>query len=154
VKVAEFQKFLVSMGEVMASSGAAGVGKELKELSAALDHYKDKTLLGLRDVLNKARQEKATGGGRRPSAAGPDEAKIQSALGKLQQLLARALDPALKREAVEAAVKPLANDLTAPELTEVAKRFGLPQKQSKPKTVEAIINRIAGQKGAYARAQE
>jgi hypothetical protein len=51
-------------------------------------------------------------------------------------------------------VKPFEKDLSGDELTELARRFDIHKKQSKPKTVEAIINRIAGQKGAYARGQE
>src|SRR5262245_6885594 len=98
------------MGEVMQASGASSVGKELAELAGALDHYKDRTLLGLRDVLNRGREDGAGGtaaGGRRPrTEAKPDEAKIEAALQQLRTLQARALDPALNREAVEAAVRP------------------------------------------------
>jgi hypothetical protein len=158
VKVAELQKFILSMGEVMQASGASSVGKELAELAGALDYYKDKTLLGLRDVLNKGRDnaEGATVGGRRPrTEAKPDEAKIEAALQQLRTLQARALDPALNREAIETVVRPFEKQMSGEELNEVARRFGIAKKQgSKGKTVAAIIERIAGQKGVYARGQE
>jgi hypothetical protein len=158
MKVAEFQKFILSMGEVMKASGAAGVGKELAELASALDRFKDTTLLGLRDILNKAGEEAGGGSSRGGAGKGkgqPDEAKIQSALGRIQQLQARALDPSLTKADVEAVVKPLEKEMTSDELNELAKRFGLHKKQgSKAKTTEAIIKRIVDQKGAYARGLE
>src|SRR5262245_46355459 len=69
----------------------------------------------------------------------PDEAKIQAGLVRLQQLQARALDPALTPEAIEAPVRPFEREMSGEELTELAKRFGIHKKQtSKARTVAAI----------------
>ncbi len=156
MKVAELQKLLLSVGEVLQVSGASAVGREMAELAGALEHYKEKTLLGLRDLLVKASEAGTAPAAtsRRKAGGAPDEAKIQAALSKLQAMLARALDPALTFKVVEGTVKPMEKELSGEEWTETAKRFGLPKKQSKPMTTQAIIDRIIGQKGAYVRGQE
>lgn len=156
MKVAELQKFLLSTGEVMLASGAGKVGEELSELAGALEHYKEHTLLGLRDVLNSAREGGAPAQPRgRRGAAPPDAAKIEAALAQLRQLHSRALDPSLTREAIEGAVRPFEGRMSGAELDELARRFGVNKKQpSKAKTVKAIVDRIAGERGSFDRAHE
>lgn len=164
MKVADLRQHLADLARLMEATGAKAVAADLVAIQEGLAPFNESPLKGFAEFLVRAEaysrgevpvappsRKRATSGGRPPSTKAPPvdvEALVQEA----KDLYARAADPAVTAEAVEA----LAGRLKAPkkdDLVRVAEGVGLVgmKAKAKDKIVEAIRARILDRKGAAVR---
>ena len=161
--VAELQKCLRSLGEIITSAGAksTAVG-ELELVRAKLDIFREQNLKDFADFLERA--EAYWRGGqipmRKPAASRPTAGKAQGAQEtarnaalRIRDFYARATDPAVTRELVEATVRAL-NPLKKNELLDLAVQMEISQKlKTKADILKALERKILDRKGAFLRVQ-
>lgn len=156
--VAELQLLLSDLSKFLRAAESAKVAGELDYISSKLAPFRDQKLKAFADFLEQAEaysrgalapKGKATGG--KKSKADP--AAIEQACRRILDLYARAIDPTVTLEQIEAAVQVLeALDPPKPRLDALAKEMGYTQKfKAKADVLKAIRQKIIGRKGAFER---
>ncbi len=154
--VGEFQALLAELGRFLRALKAAGPAKEVEEVSAKLDAFKDCKLKAFGDLLTKAEEYARLGPQvKAPKARKPkaDPAAIDQACLRLVRLHNQAIDPSTTLEAIEEAVQALqVLDPTKAKLEDLARKVGIGQKFGKKEDVlKAIRQKILSLKGAWDR---
>jgi hypothetical protein len=163
VTVAELQKCLRSFGEILGSTGAKStVVGELELVRAKLEIFREQNLKDFADFLERAEAYwrggeipmKKASPGRSSSGKGQgsQEAARNAAL-RIRDFYARATDPAVTRELVEATVQAL-NPLKKDDLLDLAAQMEISQKlKTKADILKALERKILDRKGAFLRVQ-
>jgi hypothetical protein len=157
--VAELQLLLSDLAKFLRASDAARVAGELEQISARLAPFRDYKLKAFADFLEKA--EAYSRGALAPPTTKPRAARAsKSDPGQIEQqckaildLYAKAIDPSVTIEQIEAAVQALEKlNLPRPRLDALARELGFSQKfNAKPDVLKAIRQKIVGRKGAFDR---
>jgi hypothetical protein len=156
--VAELQLLLSDLGKFLRASESAKVAGELEYIGAKLTPFRGYKLKAFADFLEQAEAysrgvlaPKAKGGGAKKAKADP--AAVERACQHVLDLYAKAIDPSVTPEQIEAGVQALQEaDPTRPKLDDLARQMGYTQKfKSKPDVLKAIRQKIVGRKGAFER---
>ena len=149
---------ITDLGKFLRASEYAKAAGELEYISAKLGSFREYNLKAFADFLEQAEAysrgalaPKGKGGG--PKKAKTDPAAIEQACERTLELYAKAIDPSVKIEQIEAAVRAL-EELDAPKarLDELARQMGYTQKfKAKADVLKAIRQKIIGRKGAFER---
>jgi hypothetical protein len=158
VTVAELQILLSDLGKFLRASESAKVAGELELISSTLAPFRDYKLKAFADFLTQAEAysrgvlaPKATKTGGKKGKADP--AAIDQACQNTLDLYAKAIDPSVTLERIEAAMQALHDlNLTKARLDELARQMGYSQKfKTKVDLLKAIRQKIVGRKGAFER---
>jgi hypothetical protein len=159
VTVAELQQLLSDLGTFLRAAQAAGVGGALEYISGKLQPFRAYKLKAFADFLEQAEAysraalaPKPRGGGGKKAKADP--AATEQACERVLNLYAKAIDPSVTPDQIDAAVQVLqALDPTKARLDELARQMGgFTQKfRSKADVLKAIKQKIVGRKGAFER---
>jgi hypothetical protein len=160
VIVADLQKLLANLGEILSDSGAKTVAGDLSSLATGLAPFREMKIKDFTGLLawaeqvrreglpsSKIGEQRTTRGGREPQFT------VQQAAELFKGLYDRALQPDVTAELVEGEAKKL-EDLTKSELDEVARGVGLHRKfKTKVEIIGTLRKRILERKGMDERAR-
>ena len=155
--VAELQLLLSDLGKFLRACEAAKAAGELEYFSTKLAPFKDYKLKAFADLLEQAdayskgvTTPKGKAGGKKGK---PDPGAVEQACQRALELYARAIDPGVTVEQIEAAVKALQDlDPAKARLDELARQMGYSQRfKAKADVLKAVRQKIIGRKGAFER---
>ncbi len=157
--VADLQKFVANLGELLSSSKAGTVVAELSALADGLGPFRDKTLKEFVAFLAWAERAKREGvppskpvKQKAPRGEVPPAITVEQATEVFKALYERALQADVTPELVAAEVMKLGG-LKKGELDAVARGVGLHQKlKTKGEVMAALQARVLGRKGMNERA--
>ncbi len=164
MNVAELQKFLRSLSEVLQAADEKKVSKELQGLCTNLEPLKEYGLEQFSNLLLKAAGiaqaepvgKKSTGAKtvkRELTYPKNDPDRVSKAKARLEELDDKALDPTFNRDEVKTELIQLGEEFTVPDLKTIAAVVGVVLKKAlKPDLVNAIIQAVIERRGAHARA--
>jgi hypothetical protein len=150
------QQLLSDLGRFLRAAQAAGVGGELEYISGKLQPFRAYKLKAFADFLEQADAyscgalaPKTRGGGGKKAKADP--AAIEQACERVLNPYAKAIDPSVTLDQIDAAVQALqALDPATARLDELVRQMGYTQKfKSKADVLKAIKQKIVGRKGAF-----
>jgi hypothetical protein len=145
VTVAELQQLLSDLGRFLRAAQSAGVAGELEYISGKLQPFRAYKLKAFADFLEQAEAysrgalaPKARGGGGKKAKTDP--AVIEQACDRVLNLYAKAIDPSVTLDQIEAAVQTLQGlDPAKARLDELARQMGYTQKfKSKADVLKAL----------------
>jgi hypothetical protein len=155
--VGEFQALLSELGRFLRALKAVPAAREVEEVGAKLDGFRDYKLKAFGDLLVKAEEYARLGpAAKAPKASGKskaDPAAIDRACLAVLQLYHRAIDPSVTLDQIEGAVQALqALDPPKAKLDDLARKAGLEQKfKSKGDALKAVRQKILSVKGTWDR---
>lgn len=160
--VADLQKYLRGLADVLGSAKADQAVKDLRDTADRLEPFEGLTVAALAEFLGLAHEYKTTGKistppptkGRTPRTpaakqAPPDPAAV---IARVKELHDQALDPTVTRETVEAEIGAYSK-LSRSALDAVAQGCGFKQRfGNRDAIVKALIGYVMGRKGDVERA--
>lgn len=158
-KVAELQRFLRSLGEVL-EPNAGSVAKELRNVCDKLGIFAEMSLTEFGKFLERAedlyrngpKPTRPSGSSRTKAPSDPD--RVPKAVEALKAFLQICADPSITQDEMIARVVGATEGFSVPELKEVAKGIGISKIPSKKTDVEeAIRHRFRTVKGMVERSQ-
>lgn len=155
--VADLQKYLHNLAQVLEGAKAATVARELAHVALRLEPFAAHDLKKFADFLDKAAAYERDGvvpsgkSSARAKPAAKDPHAAQQAAARLRHLYDHATEANVTREMIEAEVQKAAG-MTKAELEGIAKGLELTQRfKTKADVVKAIRDKILGRKGAFER---
>lgn len=150
MNVSHLQSFLSSLSQPLSVSGAKKAAEDLSRACAALEPFREWSLLQFADFLAAADQYAKTGvvptSGRAKAARSPAQAgdpqTLAAAIEQVRAFYDRVTSPEVAYAAIEVEVKRLEKEFKKDELLEIAKALGIGAKLKTKKDAVAEIQRL------------
>lgn len=148
MKVADVQQLLAAIGPFARAAGASEkAATEIERARQCLEPFRDRTLAEFNDFLNRADEFDRTGkltapprAAARSRAPKAPKLTVEAAVPIFQALVARAADPTLTYEEIDAQLAGL-DKLTVPQLRELASKVDVPVPAKAKKEIVAALTR-------------
>jgi len=154
MNVSQLQLFLSSLSQPLSASGAKKAAEDLSRACAALEPFREWSLVQFADFLAAADQYAKTGvvptSGRarttRSAAKAGDPQALAAAIDQVRAFFDRVTSPEVSYASIEAEIKRLDKQFKKDELLEIAKALGISAKPKTKKDAVAEIQRVMTQR--------